>query len=175
MKKEKNLLIGVCGSVGCVSLVSYVSALYNDYNINLIFTKNATKFIQPLGIEAFVDNYYIKEFIKMRTLHIELAASATHFILLPASANVISKMAHGIADDLLTSTLLAYDKPVLIAANMNPRMWNNPIIQDNVNYLKEKGHRFINEGKYAIESYSGERMFSEACLPSIDNLIKILE
>ncbi len=172
--KEK-LLIGVTGSVGAIALVNYVSVLSQYYCIDLIFTKNAIQFVQPKGLDTFIDNYYIKEFKKSKPLHIELASSASKFILLPASANTISKMAHGIADNLLTSTLLAYEKPVYIAANMNPKMWNNSIFQDNIKYLKQKGHIFINEGKMAIEASSGKEVYSDACMPSIDNLLKTLQ
>lgn len=172
--KEK-MLIGITGSIGAIALVNYIKVLSQNYSINLILTKNATQFIQAKGLDTFIDNYYTKEFKNSKPLHIDLSSSTSKFLLLPASANTISKMAHGIADNLLTSTLLAYENPVYIAANMNPRMWSNSIFQDNVNYLKQKGHIFINEGKLAIEASTGKEVFSDACMPSIDNLLKILQ
>ena len=145
--EKKNLLVGVCGSVGASTLINYVSVLGVYFRIRIIFTHNALKFVEPAGFRTLVDNYYESEFDDMLPLHITLSEWADYFVLLPASANTISKMAHGIADNLLTSTLLAYERPVYLAANMNPRMWNNLIFQDQVKYLKEKGHIFINEGK----------------------------
>lgn len=173
MKKER-LLIGICGSVGATAVINYIYELRNYFDIDLILTQNALEFVQPKGFASLVNNYYVEEFTVGKPLHIELAEAATKMLILPASANVISKMAHGIADDLLTSTLLAYDGPVYIAANMNPKMWNNSILQDNICYLKSKGHIFVNEGKMAIEAVSGKEIYSEACMPSIDNLIKFL-
>lgn len=172
--KEK-MILGVTGSVGAISLVNYVSILSDYYDIDLILTKNATSFVQPKGLDTFINNYYNKEFKSCYPLHIELAKAASVFLLLPASANTISKMAHGIADNLLTSTLLAYENPVYIAANMNPLMWNNPVFQDNIKYLKSKGHIFINESKMAREACTGEDVYSDACMPSFDNLLKILK
>lgn len=172
---KKTLLIGVCGSVGACSLVNYISLLNAYFQIRIIFTENALRFVAPAGFQSLLDKYYINEFVDMSPLHITLSEWADKFILLPASANTISKMSHGIADNLLTSTLLAYEQPVYIAANMNPHMWNNSILQDQVNYLKTKGHIFINEGKMAVEAASGKEVYSEACMPSFDKLLDVLQ
>lgn len=172
--KKKKLLLGVCGSVGASSLINYVSVLCAHFEIRIIFTHSALHFVKPEGFRSLVDDYYESEFEDMLPLHITLSEWADYFVLLPASANTISKMAHGIADNLLTSTLLAYERPVYIAANMNPRMWNNAIFQDQVKYLQEKGHLFINEGKMAIEVATGKRIYSEACMPSFEHLLDVL-
>lgn len=171
---KRKLLIGVCGSVGACSIFNYISVLASYFQIRIIFTENALRFVQPAGFQSLVDCYYVKEFSDMNPLHITLSDWADCFILLPASANTISKMANGIADNLLTSTLLAYEQSVYIAANMNPRMWNNSVFQDKVNYLKKKGHIFINEGRTAIEAATGEKVYSEACMPSFEHLLKEL-
>lgn len=173
--QKKEMVIGVCGSVGAATIINYIYLLSQYYNIDIIFTKNALNFVEPKGIKSFINNYYIDEFEDTRALHIELAAKADYFLILPASANVIAKMAHGIADDLLTSTLVAYEKNVYIAANMNPRMWNNSILQDNVQYLKKKGHIFVNEGGYAIEAATKERVYSGACLPDGEKLLEYFQ
>lgn len=172
---KKKLLIGVCGTVGACSIFNYISVLVPYFQIRIIFTENALKFVEPAGFQSLIETYYVKEFSDMNPLHITLSDWADYFVILPASANSISKMSHGIADNLLTSTLLAYTRPVYIAANMNPRMWNNPIFQDQVNYLKEKGHIFINEGKMAIEAATGKEVYSEACMPSFKHLLKALD
>ncbi|SDG73717.1 flavoprotein [Marvinbryantia formatexigens] len=174
MDSKKKMLIGVCGSVGAVSLVNYISSLFQYYDIDLILTPNSTNFVQYKGFSTIINNCYTEEFDNIKPLHISLAANADVFLLLPASANTISKMAHGIADNLLTSTLLAYEKPVYIAANMNPKMWNNSIFQDNVTYLKKKGHIFINERGVAIEVSTGKEVYCDACMPTIQNLKNVL-
>lgn len=172
---KKKLLLGVCGSVGSISLAYYISVLVQYYSIKIIFSENSQHFVQYKGFLNIVDGCYVNEFSEFSPLHISLAQEADVFILLPASANTISKMAHGIADNLLTSTLLAYSNKVYIAANMNYKMWLNPIFQDNIEYLKSKGHVFINERGKAMEVSSGEIIECEACMPSIENLIKIIE
>ena len=73
---KQELLIGICGSVGAISIVNYLYTLKDSYNINLILTKNALNFVQPKGLDTFIENYYIKEFKRNRTLHIELATLA---------------------------------------------------------------------------------------------------
>lgn len=171
---KENLLIGICGSVGACSIVNYISILSDYFNIRLIFTEHSLYFVQPDGFKSLIDAYYDSEFSTMDPLHITLSTWADFFIILPASANVIGKMANGIADDLLTSTLLAYDKKVYIAANMNPRMWDNPVLKKNVKCLKEIGHQFINEGRIAKEAATGERVYSEACMPSVEKILHSL-
>ena len=172
--KKRNLLLGVCGSVGASALINYVSVLCAHFEIRIIFTHNALRFVKPEGFRTIVDNYYKSEFEDMLPLHITLSEWADCLVLLPASTNTISKMAQGVADNLLTSTLLAYERPVYIAANMNPRMWNNAVFQDRVKYLQEKGHVFINEGKMAIEAATGKKVYSEACMPSFEHLLSVL-
>lgn len=172
---KKNLIIGVTGSVGSVNLIAYLATLQPYYNLRLIFTENALNFVNPRGFDTFIEDYHIQQFGEnSKVLHTDLAYSADKFLLLPASANTISKMAHAIADNLLTSTLLVYYRPVYIAANMNPDMWNNVIFQDNVLYLKKKGHIFINERKLAIRAHDKKEVFSDACLPSPQKVVEYL-
>lgn len=171
---KKTVVIGVTGSVGSVNLISYIAQLNTDYNLRLIFTPNALEFVNSRGFEPFIQDFHTDLFVENRVLHTDLAYSADAFLILPASANTISKMAHAIADNLLTSALLVYDKPVIIAANMNPNMWNNPIFQDNIKYLQTKGHIFINERKKAIRAHDKKVVWSDACLPSPDKINEYL-
>jgi len=110
-------------------------------------TKSAQKFVQPLSFQSLSQNYVVTDmFDEPKTWeieHISLAQKADLFVIAPATANIIGKIANGIADDMLTTTVMATKAPVLIAPAMNTNMYENPIVQENIRKLKQMGYRFI--------------------------------
>ena len=148
MFKNKNILIGVTGGISAYKVCDIVSALkHKGANVNVIMSKNATKFITALTLETLSKNkVYVEMFdgeYEQEVRHISLARNADIVLVAPCSANVIGKLANGIADDMLTTTLIATKAQVVIAPAMNDNMYSNLIVQDNIRKLKEFGYKFI--------------------------------
>lgn len=151
--EKKTIVIGVCGGIAAYKSAQLASNLYKKgYDVHVIMTKNATEFITPLTFETLTHNRVsvgtFDRNYQYDVNHISLAKRADLFVLAPASANCIAKVAHGIADDMLTTTFLAANCPKLIAPAMNTGMLNNPITQSNLEKCKEYG-------MVVIESDSG--------------------
>ncbi|MGB9731502.1 MULTISPECIES: bifunctional phosphopantothenoylcysteine decarboxylase/phosphopantothenate--cysteine ligase CoaBC [Calditerrivibrio] len=146
-----NILIGITGGIAAYKIPQLCRHfLLNGHNVKVIMTENAAKFISPLTFESLTGNrVYIDDFeiyIEPENIkHISLSEWADIFIIAPASANTIGKMANGIADNLLTSSILAYDsaKPIVVAPAMNSKMYKNKIFQRNLEVLKENGFHII--------------------------------
>lgn len=144
----KNVVLGVTGGIAVYKAVDVVSRLGKlGANVNVIMTKNATKFVKPLTFQSLshnkvVDNMF-SEVQYWDIEHISLAQKADVFAIVPATANVIAKIAHGIADDMLTTTVMATQAKVLIAPAMNTNMYTNPIYQKNEEILKSYGYEFV--------------------------------
>jgi len=139
-----NIVVGVTGGIAAYKTVMMVSKLKKlGINVDVIMTKNARKFVTPLTFETISSNpVTVDTFKRERTWeveHISLARKADLFLVAPATANVIAKMAHGIADDMLTTTLLATKAPVMIAPAMNTVMWQAAATQENIKTLKIRG------------------------------------
>ena len=148
MFKNKNILIGVTGGISAYKVCDIVSALkHKGANVNVIMSKNATKFITALTLETLSKNkVYVEMFdgeYEQEVRHISLARNADLVLVAPCSANVIGKLANGIADDMLTTTLIATKAQVIIAPAMNDNMYSNLIVQDNIRKLKKFGYKFI--------------------------------
>lgn len=144
----KNIVLGVTGGIAAYKAVDVVSRLKKKgANVHVIMTKNATKFVSPLTFRSLSQNEVIdkmfSEPVKWDTKHISLAKKADIFAVVPATANVIGKIANGIADDMLTTTLMATKAEVLIAPAMNTGMYTNAFYKKNENALKEAGYRFV--------------------------------
>lgn len=132
-----NILLGVSGSIAAFKALSLTSKLSKEHNVTVIMTKNATKFVSPLSFTALSGNKcLVDEFEIDYIAHIELAKKADIFVIVPATGNIIAKIANGIADDLLTSTILAYTKKLLIAPAMNSKMYLNEITSENLKKIK---------------------------------------
>jgi len=146
-----NILIGVTGGIAAYKIPLLCRKfIQNGDNVKVILTDNAAKFVAPLTLETLTKNrVYIDDFkldVSPRDIeHIDLATWADLFIIAPATANTIAKIAHGIADNLLTSTVLAYEKskPLYICPAMNTNMYINPITSDNINKLEVRGFEII--------------------------------
>ena len=148
MLKGKNIVIGVCGGIACYKVCEIVSYLVREgANVDVIMTKSATEFITPLTLETLsknkvvVDMFEKKEHIEVE--HISLARKADLFLVVPATANIIGKVANGIADDMLSTTIIATKAPVIFAPAMNNGMYENPIVQNNLEKLKSYGYKII--------------------------------
>ncbi len=148
MLKGKTVLLGVTGSIAAYKIASLASMLVKNHaRVHVIMTKNATNFINPITFESLTGNKCLVDTFdrnfEFQVEHVSLAKLADLALVAPASANVIGKMAHGIADDMLTTTLLACKAPILVSPAMNTNMYENQIVQDNLGILKSYGMQII--------------------------------
>ncbi|MCI7323260.1 MAG: bifunctional phosphopantothenoylcysteine decarboxylase/phosphopantothenate--cysteine ligase CoaBC [Lachnospiraceae bacterium] len=148
MLKGKTVVLGVTGSIAAYKIANLASALVKlQADVNVIMTKNATNFINPITFETLTGNKCLVDTFdrnfQFSVEHVALAKRADVFLVAPASANVIGKMAHGIADDMLTTTILACKCPKLVSPAMNTNMYENPIVQDNLKDLEKYGFEVI--------------------------------
>ena len=148
MLQEKHIVLGVTGSIAAYKIASLASMLKKkNADVTVIMTQNATNFINPITFETLTGNKCLVDTFdrnfQYSVEHVALAKQADVFLVAPASANVIAKAAHGIADDMLTTTLLACQCPKIIAPAMNTRMFQNPIVQDNMKILEKYGMEVI--------------------------------
>lgn len=148
MLNGKTVVIGVTGSIAAYKTASLAHALHKQgADVNVIMTKNAAEIIVPLTFERLTNNKCIIETFDKTTQydvkHISIAKKADMFLIAPATANIIGKIANGIADDMLSTTVMACKCPIYIAPAMNTNMYENPIVQDNIAKLKNYGYKFI--------------------------------
>ena len=148
MLREKHIVLGVSGGIAAYKIASLASMLKKQSaDITVIMTRNATNFINPITFEALTGNKCLVDTFdrnfKHSVEHVSLAKQTDVFLVAPASANVIAKAAHGLADDMLTTTLLACECPKLVAPAMNTRMYRNPVLQDNLKLLAHYGMQVI--------------------------------
>ena len=148
MLKGKTVLLGVTGGIAAYKIANLASTLVKLHaDVNVIMTQNATNFINPITFESLTGNKCIVDTFdrnfKFKVEHIALAELADVFMVAPASANVIGKIANGIADDMLTTTFMACKKKKILAPAMNTNMYENPIVQDNIKKLKDYGMEII--------------------------------
>ncbi len=148
MLKGKNVLLGVTGSIAAYKIASLASALKKlQCNVNVIMTENATNFINPITFESLTGNKCIVDTFdrnfQFHVEHVSLAKMTDLVLVAPATANFLAKAAYGFADDMLTTTFLACDCKKIIAPAMNTHMYNNPIVQDNIERLKNMGYEVI--------------------------------
>ena len=144
MLKDKTVVLGITGSIAAYKMASVASSLRKlGVNVEVIMTCNATQFITPVTFEAITGNRCITDTFDrnfdFNIEHISLAKKADLFMVAPASANIIGKIANGIADDMLTTTFMACTCPKLIAPAMNTNMYNNNILQDNLRRCQNYG------------------------------------
>lgn len=148
MLKGKTIILGVSGSIAAYKIASLASALVKLHcDVHVIMTKNATNFIHPITFETLTGNKCLVDTFDRNfdysVEHVALAKRADVVMVAPATANVIAKMAHGLADDMLTTTILACQCPKIVAPAMNTRMFRNSIVQDNMKLLQCYGMEVI--------------------------------
>ena len=173
---KKNIVIGITGGIAAYKAASLVSYYKNEgYNVDVIMTKNACEFITPLTLETLSGNKAITDMFDrpdhIEVKHISLASKADLFLIVPATANIIGKVANGIADDMLSTTIMATKAPVVFAPAMNNNMYENKIVQKNISTLKKYGYKFIepDTGHLACGYEAKGR------LASIDKIIEYIE
>lgn len=148
MLTGKTVVLGVTGSIAAYKSASLASALVKENaDVHVLMTKNAENFINPITFETLTHNKCIVDTFdrdfEFDVKHISLAKKADLFMIAPATANVIGKIANGIADDMLTTTVMAARCPVFIAPAMNTAMYENPSVQDNMSKLKSYGYKIV--------------------------------
>ena len=148
MLSNKTIIVGVTGGIAAYKACDVVSKLKKlNANIHVIMTESACEFVQPMTFQTLSNNFVINDMFKepktWEVEHIELAKKADAFLIVPATANFIGKLAAGIADDMLTTTVMATRAPVIIAPAMNTNMYTNRIVQANMDKLEDLGYRFI--------------------------------
>lgn len=144
MLKGKTIVLGVTGGIACFKAAALASLLVKQHaNVQVIMTENATKFVTPLTFEQLTGQKALTDTFDRNfqhsVEHIAVADRADLVLIAPATANIIAKLAHGIADDMLTTTVLACDCPKAIAPAMNTKMYENPVTQDNLAALRRYG------------------------------------
>lgn len=165
MVMGKHIVIGISGGIAAYKTMSLIRLFKkNGYDVRVTATQNALQFVTPLTIETLSQNkLYTDMFDQNRTLeveHISMAEWADALVVAPATANIIAKFAHGIADDALSTLFLAMRKPVFIAPAMNTNMFQNPVVQENIDLLKKRGCEILSpeEGFLACGTTGSGRM-----------------
>lgn len=148
MLQGKTVVLGVTGSIAAYKIANLASMLVKLHaDVNVVMTKNATNFINPITFETLTGNKCLIDTFdrnfQYNVEHVALAKRADIYMVAPASANVIGKIANGIADDMLTTTIMACKAPKMIAPAMNTNMFENPIVQDNLKKLESYGYEII--------------------------------
>lgn len=151
MLKDKNIVLGVTGGIAVYKAADLVSRLRKQHaNIDVIMTEGATKFVTPLTFQTMSQNQvHTKMFELISNFdveHISLAQKADIILIAPATANTIGKIANGIADNMLTTVVMASKAKLIFAPAMNTTMYNSPMVQENINKLKKLGHEFVKPG-----------------------------
>ena len=159
------ILLIITSSVGCYKALDFIRELQKkSIDFEIIATKNTFEFISPLLLESISRKKIYSELFDLdmekNIGHIQLARDNTNIVVYPATANIISKFAQGLCDDLALTCMIAANKPINIAPAMNKEMWANSLIQNNVQRLKDHGHHFIgpDDGSLACGEYGSGRL-----------------
>ncbi|WP_291632758.1 bifunctional phosphopantothenoylcysteine decarboxylase/phosphopantothenate--cysteine ligase CoaBC [Clostridium sp.] len=148
MENKRTVVIGVSGGIAAYKALDVISRLKKEnVCVHVIMTKSAMEFVNPISFQSLSQNTVIHDMFEetkaWEVQHISLAKKADLFVVVPATANIIGKVANGIADDMITTTIMATNAPVIFAPAMNVNMYNNPIVQENIQKLKTFGYDFI--------------------------------
>ena len=160
MLSGKNIVLGVTGGIAAwrACPLTIALSLERHANVEVIMTENAQKFITELSLRSLSHNPVVCDQFERPTSwdvkHISLARKADLILVAPCTADIIGKLANGIADDMLTTTIMATRAPVMLCPAMNDQMYSNPIVQDNIRRLKGYGYRFI-EPAEGVLAYGG--------------------
>ena len=140
----KKILLGVSGSISAYKALDIITELReNGFEVHVVMTKDAHHFVTPLTLQSFSGTEVVQDFFsvegRLKPIHIELAKKCDLILVAPASADIIAKLAHGLADDVLSCAVLASDAPLVIAPAMNEKMFYKKITQENIEKLKKHG------------------------------------
>ncbi len=177
MLKGKTVLLGVTGSIAAYKMANVASMLMKMHaDVHVLMTKNATYFINPITFETLTGNKCLVDTFdrnfEFSVEHVSLAKQADVFLVAPATANVIGKIANGLADDMLTTTFMACKCPKIISPAMNTQMYENAIVQDNIEKCKKYGMQIItpDSGRLACGDVGSGKLPSEDVL--VDAILK---
>lgn len=176
MSSKGNIVIGVTGGIAAYKTLDIISRLKKEsFNIDVIMTESASKFVTPLSFQTLSQNIVNCDmFTEPRAWeikHISLAKKADLMLIAPATANIIGKVANGIADDLLSTTIMATQAKVIFAPAMNTNMYNNAIVQHNIGKLKDFGYEFIEpfSGRLACGDYGTGK------LADVEKIVQVIQ
>lgn len=175
MLKGKRIVLGVSGGIAAYKMANVASMLVKlNADVHVVMTEAATHFITPETFEVLTNNRcYTETFdrgMEMHVTHVTLGTTADAFLIAPATADIIGKLANGIADDMLTTTVLPAGCPVMIAPSMNVNMLENPIVQDNIKKLASYGYEIIDSD----EGYLACRATGKGKLPKEEVLVEYI-
>lgn len=174
--KGKTIVLGVTGGIAAYWAAEIIGVLRDrEASVHVLMTENATHFITPLTLQTLSKNKVITNMFEvpadLDVGHITYAQKADLILVAPATANFIGKVANGIADDMLTTTIMATKSPVFIVPAMNENMWKNNIVQKNVATLRREGYKIINPS-YGKMACGGE---GEGTFADIEKILKEIE
>ena len=180
-EKQQTVVVGVTGGIACYKAVELVRLLVNaGFRVQIIMSRGAMEFVTPLTFQTLSGNLVATETFNLtqesQIGHINLADSADLFVIAPATANVIGKIANGIADDLLTTVLMATQAPVLVAPAMNIHMYANPLVQENLRKLRRVGYHVMEPAEgYLACGYEGKGRLPdpETITEEVHRLLKV--
>ncbi len=174
--QKREIIVGVTGGIAAYKITELVRALTKlGANVHVVMTKNAMEFITPLTFQTISGNPVTHEMFQLLTGgkigHIALSEIADQMVIAPATANVIGKVANGIADDFLTTMVMATRVPVLFVPSMNTKMWESSIVQGNIEKLKENGYEFMDPASGDLAcGWQGKGR-----LPPIEDIVEKME
>ncbi len=175
--EKKHILLGVTGSIAAYKSADLVRRLRESgYSVSVVMTKEAEFFITPLTLEALSGEKVLtgrfEDWVKDGYMsHISFAQKASAILIAPATANIIAKLANGLADDILTCAVLASTAPILIAPAMNEAMYHNRIVQENCQKLKDHGFVFI----HPVKGMLACGVEGDGHLEEPENIVKVLK
>jgi phosphopantothenoylcysteine decarboxylase/phosphopantothenate--cysteine ligase len=172
MLSDKKIIVGVTGGIAAYKVCEIVRRLKKlGAQIIVVMTKSAQKFVTPLTFETLSENEVVTEMFPEKKVvgvrHVSLAQWSDLILIAPATANIIGKIRGGIADDMLSTVVISTKSPVIFAPSMNVNMWENPIFQENVEYLREKGYIFMEPETGLLACGSGKGR-----LPEPENIVQ---
>jgi phosphopantothenoylcysteine decarboxylase/phosphopantothenate--cysteine ligase len=173
----RTLLLGLTGSVGVLIVPHYIYLLRQLFadRVVVMMSESAQRFVSPYtfrlfsGSTVFTDSFDITD--DVRVPHIELTREADLLVVMPATANIVGKVASGICDDLISTAAAACEAPVVFVPSMNPSLWENPIVRHNVRKLRRVGHRVLEPG-YGYEIADMKRTYG--VMPSFETILEEL-
>lgn len=176
--KDKKIIVGITGGIAAYKVCEIIRRLKKlRAQVIVIMTQSAQKFITPLTLETLSENEVVTEMFPEKRMvgvrHVNLALWADLILIAPATANIIGKIRAGIADDILTTVVISTKSTVFIAPAMNVNMYENPIFQENMEYLKKSGYKFIEPGTGDLACGTGKGRLPEPEI-IVSEVVKLL-
>jgi len=171
MLGNKEIIVGITGGIAAYKTAELVRELTKrGANVHVVMTKNAMEFVTPLTFQTLSGNPVVHEMFELfagsKIGHIALSDVADQMVIVPATANIIGKIANGIADDFLTTMVMATTVPILFVPSMNTKMWGSPMVQANIERLKDTGYEFMEPARCDLSCGTS----GKGRLPSIEEI-----